>query len=155
MEENNTTSGAASQDVSTPAATPTTAPAGGGSVGKGKILIVEDDKFLREMLVKKLFEAGFDIQPAIDSPSAFESLSTRKPDVILLDLMLPGEDGFSILGKLRAAEETKETPVIILSNLGQQDDVKKALDLGATDFMVKANFTIDEIAKKLNELIGK
>ncbi len=148
MDENNTTP-AAPQDAPAPAA-------GGDATSKGKILIVEDDKFLREMLVKKLFEAGFDVEPAIDSPSAFENLAKRKPDVILLDLMLPGgEDGFTILGKLRAAEETKETPVIILSNLGQQDDVKKALDLGATDFMVKANFTIDEIAGKLNELIGK
>jgi len=146
--DENTTTPAAAQDAP--------APAGGDAAGKGKILIVEDDKFLREMLVKKLFEAGFDVEPAIDSPSAFANLEVRKPDVILLDLMLPGgEDGFTILSKLRAAEETKETPVIILSNLGQQDDVKKALDLGATDFMVKANFTIDEIAGKLNELIGK
>lgn len=136
-------------------AAPTAEKPATGSSGGGRVLIVEDDKFLREMLVRKLFEAGFEVESAIDAPAAFALLGEKKPEVVLLDIMLPGEDGFSILGKIRADEATKELPVIILSNLGQQEDVTKALELGATDFMVKANFTIDEIIKKLHEFLSK
>ncbi|GMQ95272.1 MAG: hypothetical protein BMS9Abin13_385 [Patescibacteria group bacterium] len=122
---------------------------------KRKILIVEDDKFLRELLVRKLFAAGFEVESAIDATAAFEILKEKKPQIVLLDLLLPGEDGFSILGKIRESAETTSLPVIVLSNLGQKEDIDKALSLGATDFMVKANFTLDEIIEKVNNLLGK
>jgi CheY-like chemotaxis protein len=121
---------------------------------KGKILVVEDDKFLRELLVRKLFSENFEIESAIDATGSFEVLSRWKPDIILLDLILPGEDGFSILEKLKKDKEMESIPVIILSNLGQQEDIDRAMALGAMDFMVKANFTLDEIIEKVSKVLN-
>ncbi|HED38490.1 MAG TPA: response regulator [Ignavibacteria bacterium] len=122
---------------------------------RGEILVVEDDKFLRELLVRKLFSEGFNIESAIDSSSAFEILSSWSPQIILLDLILPGEDGFSILEKIKKDNKLKNIPVIILSNLGQQEDIDRAMALGAMDFMVKANFTLDEIVEKVTNALGE
>jgi DNA-binding response OmpR family regulator len=124
------------------------------SESKGKILVVEDDKFLRELLVRKLFSEGFTIESAIDARSTFEILSNWKPEIILLDLILPGEDGFSILEKIKKDSNFSDIPVIILSNLGQQEDIDRAMALGAMDFMVKANFTLDEIIEKVRKALG-
>jgi len=121
---------------------------------RGKILVVEDDKFLRELLVRKLFGEGFSIESAIDAGGAFDILSRWKPQIILLDLILPGEDGFSILGKIKKDSNLADIPVVILSNLGQKEDVDRAMALGAMDFMVKANFTLDEIISKITKAIG-
>jgi len=121
---------------------------------KGKVLVVEDDKFLRELLVRKLFGEGFTIESAIDSRGAFEILSNWKPQIILLDLILPGEDGFSILEKIKKDSNLADIPVVILSNLGQQEDIDRAMALGAMDFMVKANFTLDEIIEKITKALG-
>ncbi len=121
---------------------------------RGNILVVEDDKFLRELLVRKLFGENFAVESAIDSVGVFEILSRWKPNIILLDLILPGEDGFSILEKIKKNEETSDTPVMILSNLGQQEDIERAMALGATDFMVKANFTLDEIIEKVTKILN-
>ncbi len=121
---------------------------------KGKILVIEDDKFLRELLVRKLLGEGFSAESAIDATSAFDILSRWTPDIILLDLILPGEDGFSILEKLKKDKKFADIPVIILSNLGQQEDIDRAMALGAQDFMVKANFTLDEIIGKIRTALG-
>jgi len=121
---------------------------------KGKVLVVEDDKFLRELLVRKLFSGGFEVESTIDATGTFEILSGWMPSIILLDLILPGEDGFSILEKLKKDKKFASVPVIILSNLGQQEDIDKAIALGAIDFMVKANFTLDEIIEKVSNALG-
>jgi len=121
---------------------------------KGKILVVEDDKFLRELLVRKLFSGGFEVESAIDATGTFEILSGWTPNIILLDLILPGEDGFSVLEKLKRDKNFASIPVIILSNLGQQEDVDRAMALGAIDFMVKANFTLDEIIEKASKAMN-
>lgn len=122
--------------------------------GRGNILVVEDDKFLRELLTRKLFSEGFVIESAIDSKSTFDILTKWKPDIILLDLILPEEDGFMILEKIKKNKELANIPVIILSNLGQKEDVDRAIALGAMDFMVKANFTLDEITGKVVKALG-
>lgn len=118
------------------------------------ILVIEDDKFLRELLVHKLASEGFDVQNAIEAGSAFQVLSERKPNIILLDLILPGVDGFEILSRIKADPKISDIPVVILSNLGQKEDLDKAMALGAKDFMVKANFTLDEIVDKVHKIIG-
>ncbi len=118
------------------------------------VLVIEDDKFLRELLVRKLAGEGFDVKNAIDSVAAFAILEQRKPNIILLDLILPGVDGFEILAHLKADPKVADVPVIILSNLGQKEDLEKAMALGAKDFMVKANFTLDEIADKVRAIVG-
>ncbi|MHB1118294.1 MAG: response regulator [Minisyncoccota bacterium] len=118
------------------------------------VLVIEDDKFLRELLVRKLASEGFDVQNAVDATSAFPILAQRKPSIILLDLILPGVDGFEILSRIKADPKIADIPVIILSNLGQKEDTDKAMALGAKDFMVKANFTLDEIVTKVRGIVG-
>lgn len=118
------------------------------------ILVVEDDKFLRELLVRKLSGEGYDVKNTIDADAAYLALSERTPQIILLDLILPGVDGFEILAHIKADPKTKDIPVVILSNLGQKDDIEKAMVLGAKDFMVKANFTLDEIVIKVKSIVG-
>ncbi|HBB44170.1 MAG TPA: hypothetical protein DCZ83_02140, partial [Candidatus Yonathbacteria bacterium] len=121
--------------------------------GKAFILVIEDDKFLRELLVRKLSSEGFDVQNAIDAEAAFTILEERKPRVILCDLILPGVDGFEILKRIKADSRIADVPVVILSNLGQKEDLEKAMALGANDFMVKANFTLDEIVTKVRGMV--
>src|SRR3989344_3670272 len=132
-----------------------TPPTSGTSTGKKPfVLVVEDDKFLRELLVRKLSAEGFEVKNAIDAEIAFAVLAERTPDIILLDLILPGVDGFEILTRIKANPKIANIPVIILSNLGQKDDLEKAMALGAKDFMVKANFTLDEIVAKVHSVVG-
>ena len=119
-----------------------------------KILVVEDDKFLRELLVRKLYSEGFTVESAIDATAAFEILGRFIPSIILLDLILPGIDGFEILARVKKNNTLVTIPVIILSNLGQKEDIERAMSLGATDFMVKANFTLDEIVNKVRKVVG-
>lgn len=118
------------------------------------ILVIEDDKFLRELLVRKLSAEGFDVENAIDAQAAFASLAQRKPKMILCDLILPGVDGFEILKRIKEDPKTADIPVVILSNLGQKEDLDRAMSLGAKDFMVKANFTLDEIVTKVHSVVG-
>ena len=120
---------------------------------KQKILVVEDDKFLGALFVRKLIAEGFDVGHAIDAPAAYELLSKSVPDIILLDLILPGENGFSILEKVKKDDRIKHVPVIVFSNLGQQEDIDKTKALGAIDFMIKANFTLDEVVKRVRGVL--
>lgn len=120
-----------------------------------KILIIEDDTFLQSLAAAKLTKVGYDVAVASDSTAADKELEKATPDFILLDLVLPGVDGYGILKKIRENDKTKVTPVIIFSNLAEDKDIIKAKELGATDFMIKSNFTLDELADKINSLIGK
>lgn len=143
------------QNISASGAVKTPAPAPSATTqgGKAFILVIEDDKFLRELLVRKLAGEGFDVQNAIDAQAAFTILEERKPDIILCDLILPGVDGFEIVRRIKADPKTADIPVVILSNLGQKEDTDKAMALGAKDFMVKANFTLDEIVTKVRSIV--
>ena len=118
-----------------------------------KILIVEDDSFLQGLATTKLEKDGFTVTAASDSIEADKALQTLTPDLILLDLVLPGVDGFGILKKIRETPATTKTPVIVFSNLSEGDDIKKAKDLGATEYMVKSNFTLDELSERITELL--
>ncbi len=114
-----------------------------------KILIVEDDKFLRELIVKKLAKEGYEVSEAIDGEEGIKKIKSEKPDLILLDLILPGMDGFEVLSKMKDDPLLSSIPVIILSNLGQKEDVEKGLKLGAIDYLIKAHFTPGEIIEKI------
>lgn len=119
-----------------------------------KVLIVEDDSFLQGLASSKLEKEGFHVTSASSSEEATKALDESTPDIILLDLVLPGTDGFSILKKLREGIKTKETPVIVFSNLSEVADVTKAKEAGATEYMVKSNFTLDELAEKIKEILA-
>jgi len=114
-----------------------------------KILIVEDDKFLRELMVRKLSQENFEIIEAIDGEEGIKKIKDVIPDIVLLDLILPGIDGFEVLAKIKEDATTTSIPVIILSNLGQREDVERGMKLGAIDFLVKAHFTPNEIIDKI------
>ncbi len=118
-----------------------------------KILVIEDDKFLRELISQKLLKEGYDILEAIDGERGIESAKTEKLDLILLDLILPGIDGFEVLARLKSDPEVSEIPVIILSNLGQKDDIEKGLKMGAVDYLIKAHFTPAEIIEKIRAIM--
>ncbi|MBI2450364.1 MAG: response regulator [Candidatus Nealsonbacteria bacterium] len=118
-----------------------------------KVLIVEDDEFLADILVKQLAKAGFDTDLAIDAKAALEKIKQEKPSLVLLDLILPGMNGFEFLEKIKSDPILRDIRVIILSNLGQKDEIERGLKLGAEDFMVKANYDINEIIQKVKNVL--
>ena len=121
-----------------------------------KILIVEDDHFLRNLLVKKLSENGYEVEQADTGEKGVEIVPEAKPDLIVLDLLLPGMHGFDVLAWLKKQDkEIADIPVIILSNLGSEEDIDKGNKLGATDFLIKAKFTPQEILEKVSSFIKK
>ena len=120
-----------------------------------KILIVEDDKFLRELILKKLKDEGFDTFDAADGDAGLKKIKEVKPDLVLLDLILPSIDGFEVLSRMKEDPSVKAIPVIILSNLGQKEEVERGLKLGAYDYLIKAHFTPGEIVEKIRDILKK
>ena len=122
-------------------------------MAKQKILLVEDDSFLSNMYATKLELEGYEVVIAEDGEAGYEKAVSEKPDVILLDIMLPKLDGFGVLEKVRSNDATQSVPVILLTNLSQDEDIQKGLSLGANDFLVKAHFMPSEVVKKIKILI--
>lgn len=118
-----------------------------------KILIIEDDKFLRELLTQKLLKKNFRVLEALDGEEGIKNIKKEKPGLVLLNLILPGIDGFEVLSKMREDPVLSAIPVIIISNLGQKEDVKKGLDLGVADYIVKAHFTLGEIIERIENAL--
>lgn len=118
-----------------------------------KILVIEDDKFLRQLVTKKISKRDYNIVEAVDGESGLEKAEEEDPDLILLDLILPGIDGFEVLSELKDDPELSTIPVVILSNLGQKDEIEKGLQMGAEDYLVKAHFTLGEIVEKIEEVL--
>lgn len=119
------------------------------------ILIIEDDAFLKDLESKKLASTGYKISTAGTMEELTKVLKEGNPDIILLDLMLPGVDGFEILKSLKASEATRPIPVLVFSNLTNDEEISRARELGAKEFYIKSNFTLDEIAQKIESIIGK
>ncbi len=121
---------------------------------KKKILLVEDDKFLSEMYATKLTESGFEMEAAFDGDEGLAKVDSFKPNLILLDIVLPKKDGFEILKTIRSNEALKGIFVIALTNLGQKEEVEKGLSLGANDYVIKAHFTPTEVVAKVKKMLG-
>ncbi len=117
------------------------------------ILIVEDDEFLRELISKKLVSEGFAISVAFNGEEGVKKAEELKPDLILLDIILPVMDGFETLEKIKENPSTKPILVIILSNLGQQEEIDRGLSLGAVDYLVKAQLAPEEIVEKVKNVL--
>jgi len=137
-----------------PAPVPTAAPAPATEDGPA-VLVVEDDKFLRDLIVQKLKREQFSVHEAVTGSEALRVAKETLPKIVLLDLILPGLDGFEVLKRLKEDSATAQIPVIILSNLGQREDVERGLRLGAVDFMIKAHFTPGEIVEKIKEILSR
>ncbi len=122
---------------------------------EAKILIIEDDQFLRDLLKTKLEKENFIVTTAIDGPGGMEKIVSEQPEIILLDIILPGIDGFEILKRVRTNADMKiaKVPIILLSNLGQEADVEKGRALGGDDYLIKSNFSIDEIIEKIRNVL--
>jgi len=117
------------------------------------ILIVEDDVFLSGIYQKKFIVEGFKLTMADNGEKGFNEAKKKKPDLILLDVLLPKLDGFAVLEKLKADKETKDIPVILLTNLGQKDDVEKGVEMGAEDYLIKVHFKPSEVVDKVREVL--
>jgi DNA-binding response OmpR family regulator len=119
-------------------------------MSKGKVLFIDDDSFLRKVYQAELHDKGFDVELAVDGEDGLRKIAELKPDCVILDLIMPKKSGFEVLTDLQRSDELRGIPVIILSNLAQSDDQKRALDLGAVEYLVKDNTTLDIIAEKID-----
>lgn len=120
---------------------------------KKKILVIEDDAFLQGLESTKLEKSNYEVITASDGSEGMAKINEPGLDLILLDIILPQFDGFEILKKVRSTENLKKIPVIVFSNLSEEKDINKANELGATDFMVKSNFTLDELVEHINNIL--
>lgn len=122
---------------------------------KYTILLIEDEEMLANMYETKFQAAGYDIHKALDGDTGLKLAFEHDPDLILLDVIMPKLDGFSVLKQLRENPKTKNTPVLLLTNLGQDEDVSKGKKLGATGYLVKANMTPAEVVDKIKDYLKK
>jgi len=120
-----------------------------------KILIVEDEPTLNKALSEFLTEEGFGVFSALDGQAGVDLARTKKPDLILLDIVFPKKDGFEVLNELKADEKTKKIPIILLTNLESMENIQKAFDKGATTYLVKSNYKLEEVAEKIKEVLKK
>ena len=118
------------------------------------ILLVEDDAFLANIYKTKFAMEGFSVTVAENGEDGLSAAKKKLPAIILLDILLPKMDGFRVLKKLKAEAATKDIPVILLTNLGQKDDVDKGLELGAADYLIKAHFKPSETVAKVKKVLG-
>ncbi|HBB36709.1 MAG: Response regulator DrrA [Candidatus Moranbacteria bacterium GW2011_GWC1_45_18] len=116
---------------------------------KKKILVIEDDRSLQNALVEIITQEGFASESALDGEEGLAKIRTFAPDLILLDIILPKKDGFEVLAEIKKDEAMKNIPVLILTNLEEVDNVQKALDLGATNYMVKSDFSLKDVVEKI------
>lgn len=120
-----------------------------------KILIIEDDAVLQKVLTEYLTGEGFEISSALDGEIGLQMVKMSKPDLVLLDIIMPKKDGYQVLKEMKEDPNVKSVPVILLTNLDSISDVEKALELGATTYLVKADYKLEEIGEKIKEILGK
>jgi len=124
-----------------------------GEKAKPTILIIEDEQFLCSLMLKKLESSGFLARGVFGGEEGLKAVEELKPDAILLDLLLPGIDGFEVMRRLKKDERFKEVPILIISNLGEPSDITKARELGAIDYLIKTNYSPDEIVTKVWQVL--
>lgn len=120
---------------------------------KKKILVVEDDPMISSIYEAKLKADGFEVAIAVDGGKGLELARQDKPDLVMLDVILPGLDGFSVLEEIKKDKATKHIPVIMLTNLGTEDDKVKGQKMGALDYLVKASLTPGQISDKIKNVL--
>jgi len=118
-----------------------------------KILFIEDEPALQESFKSAFARKGYELMQAMDGDDGLARMRVDKPDMVLLDLILPKKHGFEVLQEMKNDAVLKELPVIVLTNLENSEDVEKALELGATTYLVKANYSLEEIVQKVEEAL--
>ncbi len=119
-----------------------------------KVLIIEDDAFILETVVKKFKDSGFNTFFAKDADEAIKSIYENMPDIVLLDIILPKGNGLELLKKIKSDEKSSKIPVIIFSNLGSENDIKTAMESGASDYIVKASVSPLQVVEKVRSIIS-
>lgn len=122
---------------------------------KGKILIIEDDRYISKMYQLKLSLEGYVVQVADNGRLGVDKVKEFMPDIILLDILMPELDGFEVLQIIKSDENTKDIPVLIMSNLGQEDHIQKGMEMGAVGYIVKSQFTPSKVVETIKEIIRK
>lgn len=120
---------------------------------KKKIVIIEDEVILRETLHDFLEKENFEVNSAADGEAGVELVMRKIPDLVLLDIILPKKNGYEVITELRENQTTKDVPIILLTNLGSIRDIEKALALGATTYLVKADYQLKEIVEKIKGVL--
>ena len=120
---------------------------------KIKIILIEDDTFLVEMYTTKFDLEGFEVIAAEDGKKGLDMAKKENPDIILLDILMPKMDGFEVLDALKKDKEMAKIPVVLLTNLGQKDDVKKGFKNGAVGYLIKAHFMPSEVVDKIKKIL--
>jgi len=120
-----------------------------------KVLIIEDEAIIADLLSKKLVQEGYDVAITRDGEEGLEYLKSSKPDIILLDIVMPKKSGYEVLEKVNEDEELKKIPVIVISNSGQPVELDKAKKLGAKDWLIKTEFDPKEVLDKVRKQIGQ
>src|SRR3990167_8935003 len=122
---------------------------------KAKILVVEDEEILLTALREELENGGYEVGGAVDGQEGLEKVKSFKPDLVLLDLVMPRMDGMEMLRKLKEASDTRDVPVVILTNLSDYERISEALSLGAMDYLVKANYKLEDLLDKVKTVIAR
>lgn len=120
-----------------------------------KILVAEDDKLISGSLCEALKSEGHEPTPAYDGEEAVKIAKEQKPELVLLDIMMPKLDGISVLWELKANTDTAKIPVIVLTNIGDVETISKIVEAGATDYLLKSDQSIDEVVKKVKDVLGR
>lgn len=120
---------------------------------KKKVLLVEDDKMILDMYTLKFTQEGYEVTQAENGKDGLDLARKINPDIVLLDIILPQMDGFTVLKALKADPKMQKVPVVLLTNLGQDGDVKKGIELGAVDYLIKANFTPSQVVDKVKSVL--
>ncbi len=118
-----------------------------------KILVIEDEATLQRTMTEYLISEGFKVFSAMDGEKGLELAKSELPDLIVLDIILPKKDGYAVLEEVKADEKTKDIPIILLTNLEGAGDVQKAFEKGATTYLVKSNYRLEDIVKKIKEIL--
>jgi DNA-binding response OmpR family regulator len=121
---------------------------------KHKLLIIDDDPFILEMYVLKFKEEGFIVETAKEGKEGLRKIREMKPDLVFLDVVMPMLDGLEMLRELRKNKETQNMKIVLLTNLGQKDDVERGMKLGADDYIIKAHFTPSEVVAKARSILS-
>ncbi len=120
-----------------------------------KILFIEDESALQKTFGEILSQEGYEVISALDGEIGLRLAKEKKPDLVLLDLILPKVNGFDVLKKIKEDEETKNIPVIVLTNLEEMKDINKVIELGATTYLVKASYSLVEVVEKIKKALGE
>lgn len=120
-----------------------------------KVLLIDDDPFIVDIYALKFKQEGFNIEIAQDGKTGMKKIEEFQPDIVLLDIVMPQKDGFDILKDLRENSAFRKVKIILLTNLGQKEDVERGTKLGADDYIIKAHFTPSEVVEKVKALLTK